>query len=142
LFEALSLDSKSGTGLLIQPRSDIPIEARKGKATFATRMLCILVKELYLTHFPRFLNFVEESMDLQEELDAVRADITAKIPDLAAQFDADTEELVRQGVGTGGPTVGDVAPDFELPDQLGRTVRSIDLRAQGSLVVAFYRGSW
>ena len=81
-------------------------------------------------------------MELQKELDAARAEITAKIPELAAQFDADTEELVRQGVGTNGPKVGDVGPDFELSDQLGRTVRSIDLRAQGPLVVAFYRGNW
>ena len=81
-------------------------------------------------------------MSLQEELNAARVDIQAKIPDLAAQFDADTDELVRRGVGTGGPTVSDIAPDFELPDQLGRTVRSIDLRARGPLVVAFYRGHW
>jgi hypothetical protein len=81
-------------------------------------------------------------MSLQQELDAVRADITAKIPDLAAQFDADTDALVRRGVGTGGPTVGEIAPDFELPDQFGRTVRSVDLRAKGPLVIAFYRGHW
>ena len=81
-------------------------------------------------------------MTLQDELNAARADIQAKIPDLAAQFDADTDDLVRRSVGTGGPTVGDIAPDFELPDQLGRTVRSVDLRAQGPLVVAFYRGHW
>jgi hypothetical protein len=81
-------------------------------------------------------------MTLQDELDAARADLTAKIPDLAAQFDADTDELVRRGVGSGGPTVGDTAPDFELPDQLARTVRSVDLRTGGPLVIAFYRGHW
>jgi hypothetical protein len=64
-------------------------------------------------------------MNLLEELNAARVDIEAKIPDLAAQFDADTDELVRRGVGTGGPTVGDIVPDFELPDQLGRTVRTL-----------------
>ena len=81
-------------------------------------------------------------MTLQDELDAVRTDLAAKIPDLAAQFDADTDELVRRGVGTDGPKVGDIAPDFELPDQLGRAVRSMDLRAKGSLVISFYRGHW
>ena len=81
-------------------------------------------------------------MTLQEELDSVRAEITAKIPDLAAQFDAETEELVRRGVGTGGLKVGDGAPDFELPDQLGGTVRSVEVRAGGPLVIAFYRGHW
>jgi hypothetical protein len=81
-------------------------------------------------------------MSLKAELDAVRADVVAKIPELAAQFDADTNDLVERGVGTEGPSVGDTAPDFELPDQLGRTVRSNELRAKGALVVSFYRGHW
>ena len=81
-------------------------------------------------------------MTLQEELIAVHSGFVAKMPDVAAQFDEDTNELVRQGVGTAGPQVGDVAPDFELPDQLGNTVRSVDLRAEGPLVISFYRGNW
>lgn len=81
-------------------------------------------------------------MTLQEQLDAVHAELAAEIPDLASQFDADTDEQVRRGVGTGGPQVGDPAPDFELPDQLGRAVRSVELRRNGPLVIAFYRGHW
>jgi hypothetical protein len=81
-------------------------------------------------------------MSLQQELAAARADIAAKIPDLAAKFDADTDELVNRGVGTAGPKVGDTAPDFELLDQLGRTVRSTDLLAKGPVVISFYRGHW
>ena len=81
-------------------------------------------------------------MSLQQELNATKADITAKIPKEAAMFVADNEELVRRGVGSGGPRPGDIAPDFELPDQIGRTVRSADLRANGPLVVSFYRGNW
>ena len=81
-------------------------------------------------------------MTLQEELNAVHSDFMAQMPDVAGQFDEDTNELVRQGVGTTGPQVGDSAPDFELPDQLGRTVRTVDLRADGPLVISFYRGNW
>ena len=81
-------------------------------------------------------------MTLQQELNAARADIAAKIPDLAAQFDADTDAMVDRGVGADAVKVGDTAPDFELPDQLGRTVRSVELRASGPLVIAFYRGQW
>ena len=81
-------------------------------------------------------------MTLQEELKAVYLEFAAKMPDLVAQFDEDTNESVRQGIGTAGPQVGDSAPDFELPDQLGHTVRSVDLRAAGPLVISFYRGNW
>jgi hypothetical protein len=81
-------------------------------------------------------------MNLQDELNAVHADFVSKMPDLAAQFDEDTNELVRRGVGGDGPNVGDTSPDFELSDQLGRSVRSVDLREKGPLVVAFYRGNW
>ncbi len=38
--------------------------------------------------------------------------------------------------------VGDTAPDFELPDAMGRTVRLSEMLASGPVVLAFYRGSW
>ena len=81
-------------------------------------------------------------MTLQDELDALRANVKEEAPDLAAKFDADTEQLIRNGVGGKAPKTGDTAPDFELPDQLGQNIRSIDLRQNGPLVISFYRGSW
>ena len=44
-------------------------------------------------------------MSLKEQLAQMHQDITAKIPDLAAQFDADTQAAIDKGVGTGGPGV-------------------------------------
>ncbi len=41
-----------------------------------------------------------------------------------------------------GLPAGEPAPDFELPDQLGRTVSLRDLRAAGPVVAVFYRGDW
>ncbi|MCB0053446.1 MAG: redoxin domain-containing protein, partial [Caldilinea sp.] len=38
--------------------------------------------------------------------------------------------------------VGDVAPDFVLPDVLGNAVALGDLRAQGPVALSFYRGAW
>jgi len=44
--------------------------------------------------------------------------------------------------GAVGLKVGDVAPDFELPDATGSPVRLADLLAQGKVIVSFYRGEW
>ena len=41
-----------------------------------------------------------------------------------------------------GLAVGDRAPDFTLPDALGRPVSLADLLADGPAVVTFYRGEW
>ena len=38
--------------------------------------------------------------------------------------------------------VGDAAPDFTLPDAMGRETRLSDLLASGPVVLTFYRGSW
>lgn len=38
--------------------------------------------------------------------------------------------------------VGDMAPDFLLPDAHGQLVSSEQLRSNGPLVVSFYRGGW
>ncbi|MEN8256265.1 MAG: hypothetical protein ABFS09_00190 [Thermodesulfobacteriota bacterium] len=81
-------------------------------------------------------------MSLQEQLDQMHAKVLSDMPDQAALFDADTEELVKQRIGSDVPAVGGKSPDFELPDQLGRRVRSVDLRSKGPLVVSFYRGNW
>lgn len=79
---------------------------------------------------------------LQKELDVVHADILKKMPDIAERFDVDTRVMIQEGIGTNGPEVGDFAPDFELPDQLGRMIRSVDLRDRGPVVISFYRGHW
>ncbi len=39
------------------------------------------------------------------------------------------------------PAVGDLAPDFELRDQTGKTVRLSAARGQ-KVVLVFYRGYW
>jgi len=41
-----------------------------------------------------------------------------------------------------GLSVGDEAPDFELPDATGRPVRLSQLLEHGPVVLSFYRGEW
>lgn len=40
------------------------------------------------------------------------------------------------------PVVGDVAPEFELPDSTGVPRRLSELVSHGPLVLLFYRGDW
>ena len=81
-------------------------------------------------------------MTLQAQLDAMHLGILKDAPNEGAAFDADTEQLVLAGVGSDAPAIGGIAPDFTLPDQLGREVHSVDLRTDGPLVISFYRGNW
>src|SRR5689334_12604615 len=52
------------------------------------------------------------------------------------------EEVKRAGVAEKALKAGDPAPQFELPDQNGKLVRSPELLARGMLVVCFIRGRW
>ena len=38
--------------------------------------------------------------------------------------------------------VGDMAPDFELPSHLGRSVKLADFRGKKNVVVVFYPLAW
>ncbi len=40
------------------------------------------------------------------------------------------------------PAVGEIAPEFELPDSTGALRRLSELVAAGGVVLLFYRGSW
>jgi peroxiredoxin len=53
-----------------------------------------------------------------------------------------TEELRRSGLAARALKVGDLAPTFELDNQDGQRVRSVDLLADGPLVITFFRGHW
>jgi len=51
-------------------------------------------------------------------------------------------ELMASEVAAAAKQSGDRAPDFVLPNVRGGTLRLQDLRAQGPVVLSFYRGSW
>ncbi len=44
--------------------------------------------------------------------------------------------------GAAGLSVGERAPDFLLPNQVGKEVRLADRLAAGPVVLSFYRGEW
>ena len=63
-------------------------------------------------------------------------------PGFAEAVDAFVGRLNEAEAGRDAPAIGDVLPDFVLPDQNGRFVSLSALRAQGPVIVAFLRGHW
>jgi peroxiredoxin len=62
-------------------------------------------------------------------------------PDIAGQLESANRDLAASGVAP-GLKVGERAPGFALPDQLGRTVSLDEQLARGPVVLVFYRGDW
>ena len=60
---------------------------------------------------------------------------TAGTPPAAAALTA--EQAAEAALG-----VGDTAPDFSLPDAMGRPVSLSEMLRSGPVVLTFYRGSW
>ncbi|MGV8985982.1 MAG: peroxiredoxin-like family protein [Cypionkella sp.] len=59
-----------------------------------------------------------------------------------ASYDALVERLRASGAMDGAPGLGDVLPDFALPDVDGKLRQLSDLLADGPAVLSFNRGSW
>jgi AhpC/TSA family len=82
-------------------------------------------------------------MSLQERLDAYKADFEKKLPpEKLAIMHRATEDLRRSGILEHVRKVGDIIPEFTLPNLRGEQVSSAELHRQGPLVVTFYRGVW
>ena len=81
-------------------------------------------------------------MSLSEELQDLRE--RGKDLPLATRtvFEEGIQDLSRSGIVERSLKVGDRAPEFELPDFMGRSVRLADLLQEGPVVISFYRGGW
>lgn len=75
-----------------------------------------------------------------EEMSAASAKKTPE--DKRAAVKASFDRLRRDGIVERSLAVGAKAPDFALPDAVGKTVKVAELLARGPVVIAFYRGHW
>jgi peroxiredoxin len=77
---------------------------------------------------------------LTEQLSEMLANTTDSKENLSLRLRA-IAEVENSGVAP-GLGVGEVIPDFVLPDAFGKMVSSRELLASGPLVISFYRGEW
>lgn len=82
-------------------------------------------------------------MSLATELQAVTENVRQKAPEnVFSTMEAATAKLAATGITDQALQLGQTMPDFELPDATGKLVSSSELRAQGLLLISFYRGNW
>jgi peroxiredoxin len=83
------------------------------------------------------------SLTIQEQSEQIKAASAGRLP--ATVFEVFTREqaaLRARGVPSRAVAVGDVLPEFTLPDATGRDVSLSELVAGGRAVLVFYRGGW
>lgn len=81
-------------------------------------------------------------MRLQRQLRAMRDQTRKSQPNAMAAMDRMIADLKARGVEFGALRAGLPAPDFALPNHLGRTVSLYETLARGPVVLLFYRGEW
>jgi hypothetical protein len=82
-------------------------------------------------------------MSLKEALQDFKKGVVAQLPaEDVALMDQATEDLIRSGIIAKAKKVGEVAPDFTLPNTSGEMVKLSRLLGRGPVVVTFYRGTW
>jgi peroxiredoxin len=86
---------------------------------------------------------VQLQMGLERDLTDFRAEFERKAPaGRAALYNAKIDELRERFPLENVLAVGDIAPNFALPDGHGRTIALYGALRGGPIVLAFYRGGW
>jgi peroxiredoxin len=82
-------------------------------------------------------------MSLDDELRQVDRMMAENLPaDKLEREMGFLRRLAGKGIGAHSPVPGGMAPEFSLPNALGRTIALRSLRDRGPVVVSFYRGRW
>jgi peroxiredoxin len=82
-------------------------------------------------------------MTLKTNLDAFQAEFLEKFPaDKAEIMQRATNQLAEDYATKPLLQVGDLAPDFELPNAIDKKIKLSDRLQQGGVILTFYRGGW
>jgi peroxiredoxin len=81
--------------------------------------------------------------DLADQIAQLQANLAHQLPaEILQGFDSAIQNLVNGGIAANAVKVGQKAPEFSLPDQLGDTVTLSSVLQRGPVAVVFYRGEW
>ncbi len=79
---------------------------------------------------------------LQEELNQFLQNVMQQVPaEVLTTSSHEMDKIEKEQMPT-GLSVGDIAPNFSLPDPVGNIVSLADLLREGPVVLSFYRGAW
>lgn len=82
-------------------------------------------------------------MSLTQDLANKLAQNQANLPpDVIPVMGKATEDLVKSGIARQSLKAGDAAPNFTLPNAVGKSVEMRELLSTGPVVISFYRGQW
>jgi len=81
--------------------------------------------------------------ELAAHIAQLEANLAQQLPaEMLQGFQDAIQTLVNGGITANAVKVGQKAPDFALPDQIGETVSLDSVLQRGPAVVVFYRGEW
>ena len=81
--------------------------------------------------------------ELKDQLEETVQAFMSGLPEADAQLTAKSfEKLHASDTGDSAINTGDTAPDFELPNATGGTVRLYETLDKGPVILNFYRGGW
>ena len=81
-------------------------------------------------------------MDLPQSLKIARKNLSEKVTAEALELINGAKKLSHSEVIPKSLKVGDVVPNFALPNQNGRLIEIQQILKKGSVVISFYRGIW
>lgn len=80
---------------------------------------------------------------LNDKLQLIQKEMAQNIPvDILNAFGQSLQELVEQNLEDRALKVGDIAPDFTLPDAEGLPVSLYDTLQHNAVIISFFRGNW
>jgi AhpC/TSA family len=82
------------------------------------------------------------NISLNFRLSAYRKESGNRRPDLAKAYDELVERLNAIDRGRVGPPLGELMPEFDLPDENGRLLSLSSLLQSGPVVISINRGHW
>ena len=80
---------------------------------------------------------------LNDKLQLIQKEMAQNIPvDILNAFGQSLQELIGQNLEDRALKVGDIAPDFTLPDAEGLPVSLYDTLQHNAVIISFFRGNW